>query len=116
AIAFCAYWKGLLYSRAALDGARAVADRLKTAGTPEDRHLEAARHGLAAIFGGFEATDMARDLVTLARLGLREQGEELEYLRPLEELVASGRSPAAALLNAWLRDPSPTNILPRIRW
>ena len=116
AIAFCAYWKGLLYSRAALDGARMVADRLKTAGTPEDRHLEAARHGLSAIFGGFEASVMARDLVTLARLGLREQGEELELLRPLEELVATERSPAAALLSAWLRDPSPANILPRIRW
>ena len=123
-IAFCAYWKGLLYARPALDAARAVADRLTAGGTHAGRHLEAARSGLAARFGEgagpgvgiVSAAELARELVDLAREGLRSLGEPTDLLDPLAEQVASGRSPAHAFLEAWERDSSPANILPQIAW
>ena len=112
AVAFCAFWTGLLYGPGALVAARGVADRLlATGGGPEDRHLVAARSGLDARFGTLGAADLARELVTLARGGLVEIGENASLIEPLAARVDSGRSPARDVMDAYDRDPSPANVL-----
>ena len=117
AIAFCALWTGLLYGPRALADATVLADRLVASdGTHEERHVAGAKDGLQARYGGRPAADWARDLVAIARDGLLEIGEDAGLLDPLAGRVASGRSPALDIIDAWERDPSPANILPVIRY
>jgi glutamate--cysteine ligase len=115
AVGFCALWTGLLYG--ALDEAVALADRFAaTPGTPEERHLAGARSGLAATYGAHAAADWAREAVALAYRGLAAIGEDQKLLDPLAERVASGRSPAADVIDAWERDPSPANVLKAVAY
>lgn len=115
AVGFCALWTGLLYG--ALDEAVSLADRFAaTPGTPEERHLAGARAGLAATYGTHAAADWAREAVALAYKGLAAIGEDTKLLDPLAERVASGRSPAADVIEAWERDPSPANVLEAIAY
>ena len=94
-----------------------LADRLVASdGTHEERHVAGAKDGLQARYGGRPAADWARDLVAIARDGLLEIGEDAGLLDPLAGRVASGRSPALDIIDAWERDPSPANILPVIRY
>jgi glutamate--cysteine ligase len=94
---------GLLHDPGALEAATAlVAPYL-----PRWREIKAAvaRQALAApIGGGRTVLDIARELVTIARGGLRARrlGEE-RYLEPLEEVLATGRPPAARALRAFER-------------
>lgn len=109
-IAFCALWSGLFYG--SLDAATDIAARFAaTAGTPEEKHFAAARDGMAARFGDHLGADWAREIVACARAGLVAIEEDTTLLDPLVELVAAGRSPAVALMEAWERDPSPANVL-----
>lgn len=113
AIGFCALWTGLLYG--ALDEAEALTRRfVATAGTHEERHVAASRDGLDARFpsGARTAADWARELGELARAGLVAIGEDAALLDPLLAVIASGRSPARDVMDAWERDPSPASILP----
>lgn len=116
-VAFCAYWKGILYSPSALKSARSLMNHLlQNSGTAMERQMEAARNGLGARFGDISALDLAREMVRIAKAGLQEQGENVRLLESLEVQVSKGVSPAAELLAAWEKDPSPANILPRIAW
>ncbi len=115
AVAFCAFWTGLLYG--ALDEAVALADAfVATEGTPEERHLAGARSGLAARYGTREAAGWARDAVEIAAKGLRAIGEDLALLEPLRAVAGSGRSPALDVIAAWERDPSPANVLKAVAY
>lgn len=107
-ISFLALWKGILYG--ALDEARALADTMG-GGDHAGRHVEAARHGLGASFGGRPAWAWAADLVEIARRGLVAIGEDTRHLDALAAQVATKESPAAAVLRAWERDPTPASIL-----
>ncbi len=110
AVAFCAFWTGLLYG--ALDGTLAVAEAFAaTGGTPMERHLAGARDGMDARFGAHTGADWARQLGTLATQGLQAIGEDVTLLDPLLARMASGRSPARDVMEAWEKDPSPGNIL-----
>jgi glutamate--cysteine ligase len=112
AIAFCALWSGLLYSDGALAEARALADRMVAEDrSHEARHVEAARRGLGATFAGRSAAAWARDVVATAGRGLVELGEDPALLAPLAGWAERGRSPAADVLEAYERDPSPENVL-----
>lgn len=115
-IAFCAYWKGLLYSDDALFAARAVADAFLKGGTHEARHLEAARSGLEGTYGDRTGAAWAAELVEIAARGLADLGEDTSLIEPLRALVATGRSPAAAIRDAWATDPSPAAILPLVAY
>ncbi len=112
AVAFCALWTGVLYGTTALASATELAARfVATPGTHEDRYLASAQRGLQASYGSIAATDFARELGAIALRGLQEIGEDPGLLDPLLERLAAGRSPAADVVDAWNRDPSPANVL-----
>ena len=96
-----ALWGGLLYDHAALDGAW----ELVKAATSQQR--QALRHdvpklGLKAQFMGRSLQALGKDVLALARQGLvaRGLGEE-PFLDVLDEIVASGLTPADRLLELY---------------
>ena len=96
-----ALWGGLLYDHAALDGAW----ELVKAATSQQR--QALRHdvpklGLKAQFMGRSLQALGKDVLALARQGLvaRGLGEE-PFLDVLDEIVASGLTPADRLLDLY---------------
>lgn len=98
-----ALWKGLLYEDAAREAAAALAPW--TVAERDQLHLDVARRGLAARTPGGALLPLARELVAIAREGLRRLasggGDETAFLEPLEEVVARGTSPGQDLLERW---------------
>jgi glutamate--cysteine ligase len=99
-----ALWVGLLYDDLSLDGAKEL---IKTWTAEERQALRDAvpRTALATPFRNVTVLDLAKDVVALARDGLRRRAvagngatDETGYLGPLEETLALGRSPAENLL------------------
>ena len=99
-----AFWVGLLYDKTALDAAW---DLVKdwTAEERDRLRRDVPRAGFTARFRGTDVLTLARQTVAIARAGLaarrlndRAGRDETGYLEPLEEGVASGRTPADELL------------------
>jgi glutamate--cysteine ligase len=91
-LAVPALWKGLLYDADALAAAAELARGI----SPEELHplsVAAARLGLKAERRGKPLAEWCREIVGIADGGLKRQGEEVSYLDPLREVIASGRSP-----------------------
>ncbi len=102
-----AFWKGLLYDDLALEAGLARV-RSWTHAQVHALHGEVARAGLQARAPDASVLEVARELVALARDGLRRQAvrnaagqDETIYLEPLEAIVESGRSPAREVLERW---------------
>ena len=103
-LALPALWVGLLYDQTSLDGAKAlIADW-----TAEERQAlrdAVPKTALATTFRNRTVLDIARDVVALARDGLKRRAvsgngalDEVPYLGPLEETLALGRTPAENLI------------------
>jgi glutamate--cysteine ligase len=94
-----ALWVGLLYDAAAQKAAAALIRDWKLEDMRALR-LEAPRLGLRAPFRGGRLQDLAKEVVAIARDGLKARGlgEEV-YLAPLEEIATSGMTQA----DRWLR-------------
>ncbi len=102
--ALSALWVGLLYDSGALDSAWALVEDW----TAEEREaLRAAvpRTALATPFRTTTVREIARQVLWIARKGLRERRrinrasqDEQVYLEPLQEVVASGRTLADELI------------------
>ena len=99
-VAQSALWVGLLYDDAALAAAEAL---LRGAGWEDAVALREAvpREGLAAPWRGGSLRDLARDVVAIARDGLRSRArrnvagqDESVYLAPLEAIVAGAPTQA----------------------
>jgi glutamate--cysteine ligase len=107
ACALPAFWKGLLYDETSLEAAEQRLARWTHADV--DRlQLDAARVGMAARAVDAPVRDLARELVGLARDGLRRIADlgpsgddESVFLEPLAAIAEQGRSPARALLERW---------------
>jgi glutamate--cysteine ligase len=106
-VALPAFWKGLLYDETALGEAER---RLARWTHPEVDALQrdAASRGLAASAPDGPVASVARDLVSIARDGLRRIGEkdasgrdESGFVDPLLERIERGASPARELLGRW---------------
>ncbi len=109
--ALAALWIGLLYDPAAQ---AAAWDLCKHWTVEEMQSLrgDAARLGLKAEIAGRSVRDLSRDVLAIAREGLNRRNRlsgsmsnETGYLSDLDEIVASGLTPADRLLdlyhNAW---------------
>jgi glutamate--cysteine ligase len=106
-VALPALWVGILYDDAAL----AAAWDLAKDWTAEDRARlrgDVTRLGLKAEVAGRSAQHVAQDLVAIAREGLRNRArrgpslaDETAYLNPLDEIAASGITPAERLLERY---------------
>jgi glutamate--cysteine ligase len=102
-----ALWAGILYDDAAL---HAAWDLCKDWTTEERQRLrvDAARLGLKAEIAGRTLQDVAKDVVAIARAGLKRRarfnGEVLDeqvFLNTLEEIADSGMTPADRLLELY---------------
>ena len=102
-----AFWTGLLYDSAALDGAL----ELTTTWTADDRQAlrdDAPQLALQATICGRPMADVARDALRLARSGLHRRalrdeagGDETRFLDPLDEIVERGETLADDLLRLY---------------
>jgi glutamate--cysteine ligase len=112
-----AFWTGLLYDETALAGALDLV-RDWDAAEREALRATAPRLGLAARVAGRNLGEVAAEALTLARRGLQARArrdesdqDESRYLRPLEAIVAAGRSGAEDRLadyeGAWGRSVEP---------
>lgn len=106
-----AFWVGLLYDDAALAAAEAIAAKLSVDELSTMRDT-APKLALKTPFGSGSLRDLARDLLAIARDGLKARGapgrvsaDETEFLDTLDEIVESGVTPAEDLLdryhNSW---------------
>jgi glutamate--cysteine ligase len=116
-VALPALYKGLLYDDVARDRARALMDGATSSELVALR-ADVALRGFAATFRGAPILHRCRALVDeasagLARLAVRNAAgdDESIYLRPLHEVVASGRTFAEHLLDkyetSWARSLAP---------
>jgi glutamate--cysteine ligase len=109
-----AFWVGLLYDDVALDGAWEL---VKSWSAQDRQALRDAvpRLALGAEIAGRSARDVAGDALALARQGLERRESlgcrgrsEAQFLDPLDEIVATGRTQAEELLalyeGPWQRD------------
>jgi glutamate--cysteine ligase len=102
-----AFWVGLLYDAAALD----AAETLTADWTFEEvRALRAAvpAEGIAAEFRGTSLRDIGREVLTIARDGLKARArknrdgyDETTFLSTLDEVVARGTTSAEEMLQAY---------------
>jgi len=105
--ALSAFWVGILYDQAALDGAWDMVE----AWSNEDRERlrrDVPRLALKAVVAGRAVCDVARDALAFSRAGLSKRAmlngdgrDESHFLDPLDEIVASGRTPAENLLDRY---------------
>lgn len=112
-----ALWVGLLYDSAALDAAWNLVKGWSVDEIARQRH-EAPRSGLKAKVGSGTMQDLARDVIEIAAGGLKSRdrrdgagSDETHFLDSLRSIVASGRTPAEELLEAyntaWAKDVTP---------
>jgi glutamate--cysteine ligase len=104
------YWVGLLYDDDALD---ACWDMVKGWSAEQRQQLrdEVPKHGFRAEIGGRNVLTLAQETLRFANGGLarrkrldRNGRDETRYLRPLEESVARGITPAEELLEKYFND------------
>jgi glutamate--cysteine ligase len=103
--ALSALWAGLLYDQQALDAAW---DLVKGWTAEERQKLrdEVPRFGFNAAIRDRKVRGLARDMISLARNGLKRRHrldyysgrDESYFLDPIEEIVESGETPAEVLL------------------
>ena len=102
-----ALWTGILYDDAALEAAWDIAKHW-TADQRRRLRLDAAQYGLKATIDGRSLQDIAKDVVAVARQGLKARAEhdaqgrdETGYLEPLEAIADSGITQAERLLDLY---------------
>ncbi|MFC7736807.1 glutamate--cysteine ligase [Roseomonas sp. GCM10028921] len=94
-----AFWVGLLYDDAAQKAAARLVRGWSVAQMQALR-ADVPRRALDATIGGATLREVARDVLTISREGLRARGQgEERFLDPLERIVASGETQA----DRWLR-------------
>jgi glutamate--cysteine ligase len=109
AMAAMAFWKGLMYDRAALDQALRLAPRL-TRDEYAALQLDVARRGLDASLNNQPLARLAADALAIARAGLqRVAADETTYLDVLDQRVTRERLSNADILirnfeGAWHKD------------
>jgi len=102
--ALSAFWVGLLYDQASLDGAWDLA-RGWTAAQRQALRDDVTRHGFKARIGDRYLFEIAKDCMALAHAGLRRRArvdatgrDESRYLEPLDRIIEAGRTPAEEML------------------
>jgi glutamate--cysteine ligase len=102
-----ALWMGIFYDSAALAAAWDLCKDWKTS-DHERLRADVARLGLKAQVGGRSVQDVAKDMIAIAREGLKRRNrlsggliDESGYLAELDEIAASGITPAERLLELY---------------
>ena len=102
-----AFWTGVLYDDAALHAAWDLCKGWTTQQRTALR-VDAARHGLKAQIAGRSLQDVARDVLAIARQGLRRRArisggvlDETVFLSELDEMAETGVTRAERLLELY---------------
>ncbi|WP_118137114.1 glutamate--cysteine ligase [Oceanicella sp. SM1341] len=104
-----ALWVGLTYDQGALDAAWDVAKGW-TAEEREQLRVDASVKGLHAEIAGRPLRDVAREVLEIAEAGLKARArpgagglipDETHFLNSLQDIVASGKTPAEELLELY---------------
>jgi len=102
-----AFWVGLLYDDEALDAAEALTRDWTHAEAVEMRDAVPAQ-ALSAPFRNTTLRDVAREVLAISRLGLKNRNrlnsdgyDETDFLAPLEEVVARGTTSAEEMVRAY---------------
>ncbi|NIX76653.1 glutamate--cysteine ligase [Microvirga terricola] len=118
--ALSAFWAGLLYDEAALDGAWELVKGW-SAQDRESLRADVPKLALKATVAGRSAQDVARDALALSRAGLKRRAfldaqgrDETHHLDYVDEIVASGRTVAERLL-ALYHGPWKGSVLPAFK-
>ncbi|WP_201862905.1 glutamate--cysteine ligase [Microvirga soli] len=106
-VALSAFWTGLLYDEAALDGAWELV-KSWSAEQREQLRADVPKTALKATIAGRSAQDVAKDALSLSRAGLQRRAcldeagqDETRHLAYAEEIVTSGRTQAERLLERY---------------
>jgi glutamate--cysteine ligase len=112
---------GILYDARAFDAAQELAAPLTFEQVNRDR-LALVREGLTAPLNGKPAVELAQALFDIASSGLSRRGkrnaqnqDERIFLKPLEALLASARSPADLLTEGLSPTPSASELIARCK-
>ncbi|WP_438955545.1 glutamate--cysteine ligase [Cognatiyoonia sp.] len=104
-----AFWVGLLYDQEALDAAWDLCKGW-TAEQREALRVAASVDGLQAKVGDLNLHDIARDVVAISEMGLKNRArpgagglvqDETHFLNALKESIESGKTPADELLDRY---------------
>lgn len=99
-----AIYKGLLYNAAALNDVDEMLSDFSYKEIMEFRY-NVPRNALNTKIKKYWAKDVAREILSIAQKGLRENGEgEGQFLDPILELTPYGLSPADVILSHWNGD------------
>jgi glutamate--cysteine ligase len=106
-VALSAFWTGILYDEAALDGAWELVKNW-SAEEREQLRADVPTLALKATIAGRTVQDIARDALALSRAGLARRAcldeagrDETRHLAYAEEIVDSGRTAAERLLERY---------------
>lgn len=106
-VALSAFWTGILYDDAALDGAWELV-KAWSAEQREQLRADVPKLALKASIAGRSVQDVARDALALSRAGLQRRAcldatghDETRHLAYAEEIVTSGRTQAERLLERY---------------
>ncbi len=102
-----ALWVGLLYDSEALNEAESFANSW-TLEMYKKAYTEVPLKGLDLIINNNSIKDYAKDLITIAKKGLKNRkmydssgNDETGYLNQLEEIIHSGKNQATEMLSIW---------------
>ena len=111
-----AFWVGLMYDQNSLDSAWDICKNWD-ANTREEMRIAASEEGIAAKTNGLSLLDLARELLDISRVGLKNRArpgngglvpDECHFLNAIEEVIETGKSPACELIdkynNEWQKD------------
>ena len=111
-----AFWVGLMYDQNSLDSAWDICKNWD-ANTREEMRIAASEEGIAANTNGLSLLDLARELLDISRVGLKNRArpgngglvpDECHFLNAIEEVIETGKSPACELIdkynNEWQKD------------
>lgn len=107
---------GLLYDGLALDDATRLVSGISPTQAEQDRP-DLIKRGLGARYGGREGFELAREVLSVAREGLKRRarlhqgGDERRWLEPLEQLLEERTSPAQRLLAELGTRPDPARLV-----
>lgn len=99
-----AIYKGLLYNKKALTDVESILNKFSYNNLMEFRY-NVPRTALDTKIKKYAAKDIARDILNIAQIALKENGDgEDKFLEPIMELTPYGLSPADIILRHWNHD------------
>lgn len=99
--AMLAFYKGIMYSKTALEDVENIFEKCKYKDFADLRY-NIPKYAMEADFKKTKVKAIAKELVNISEQGLKSQNtDEEKYLEPLQDLVYQGKCPADIILENW---------------